>query len=169
MVTIVKFRETPKYRCPVKLDDDNGNKLEQLGIPSDRRDILRRDVNLVGEYGPATYKDLVWVGQISEVFMESWVLNANGKALRRGNRKDLLQVAQVQISIGQLLPVYQGNITLDMETTFRSEIGRQIKGLAVYRCAEWVKWYKKSLVPGTRRVTETTSYRNFYYHTRPTI
>ena len=40
IVTIVKFYKTPKYRYPVKLDNDNGNKLGQLGILSDRQDIL---------------------------------------------------------------------------------------------------------------------------------
>ncbi|KAI1471055.1 uncharacterized protein F4812DRAFT_467258 [Daldinia caldariorum] len=144
MVMLVKFTETPKYRCPIKINDvdDDGNKLEELGIPSDRRQIAYQDVCLDEPFGPAHYQGLTWVGQITEAFMEIWIRD-NGKAIQYGDREDLLSMAQVHVSFEGIFPSgYFEGITLDLEM-FRSTLREQLKELASCRCRELVGRYKK--------------------------
>lgn len=94
-VTIVKFEESPPYRSP-RLFNDDGEELspEELGIPEDRFTILEDDFALGGQFGPATYRNLTWVGHISQVLMEHWVPDANGKAVRDGNSEDLCKLVK---------------------------------------------------------------------------
>ncbi|THC94127.1 hypothetical protein EYZ11_006376 [Aspergillus tanneri] len=149
MVTIVKFCETPSYRCPFPRDPIYGDDeeeldtLQALGIPSDVREILKKDVVFEGEYGPATYKRLTWVGKISEVWMETWVRGADGKAVQRGIAEDLMQADQVQLDFGDLLPHgYPQTITIDLEQ-FRSILKDSICKMAVNRCMDAIKDYKE--------------------------
>jgi len=146
-VVLVKFVEVPMYRCPVAKDQDP----EELGIPLDRREIRMEDVALDKEYGPATYKGLRWVGEITEANMETWVRNANGEAVKWGNRKDLLRAAQAQISMDFLPPGYLPVITLNLDD-FRDLLKAKIKELATERCKEAVIQYKKRMgeEPGDR-------------------
>ncbi|KAL7621358.1 hypothetical protein AAE478_008679 [Parahypoxylon ruwenzoriense] len=159
MVTIVKFYETPSYRCPFPKDpiyNDNGEELdtlETLGIPPDTGDILGEDVVFEGEYGPATYKTLTWVGEISEIWMETWVPGADGKALQRGIAEDLIRADQIQLDFGDLLPHgYPQAITIDLGQ-FRSGLKDCIREMVVARCVEAVEDYKKRMA--TDEVTET--------------
>ena len=109
MVVLIKFCEVPRYRCPVLFDQDP----EELGIPLNLQAITQAEVTMEGQLGPATYKGLQWVGKISEVFMEIWVKDGDGRAVRQGNREDLLQVGQFQLSFGNILPPgYPQTITL---------------------------------------------------------
>jgi hypothetical protein len=62
-----------------------------------------KDVILEGDYGPATYIGLKWVQQISEVWMETWVRDTDGRAVQRGNRIDLMQANQVELEFGDFL------------------------------------------------------------------
>jgi hypothetical protein len=112
MVVLIKFCEVPRYRCPVLFDQNP----EELGIPLNLEAIKAAEVTMEGQLGPATYKGLQWVGKISEVFMEIWVKDGDGRAVRQGNREDLLQVGQFQLSFGNILPPgYPQTITLPLD------------------------------------------------------
>jgi hypothetical protein len=52
MVKLIKIHETPRYDCPIPIDQDP----EQLGIPSNKQEIIQGDIILGGQLGPATYK-----------------------------------------------------------------------------------------------------------------
>jgi hypothetical protein len=81
---------------------------------------------------------------MSSKFIEFWVRGADGKAMRQGNRKHLLQDANVQIPLQDFLPpAYDGTITLDLEE-FRELLPLAIKELAVFRCQTLVREYKKA-------------------------
>jgi hypothetical protein len=83
MFILVKFKETPNYRCPVR--DLDGEDFEQLGFPK-ATELRTSNFSLVGDYGPAMYKGLVWVGQISAAFMEIWKRDPITRlATRKGN------------------------------------------------------------------------------------
>jgi hypothetical protein len=81
---LASLEETPKYRCPVRgLNDEDS---EQLGFPG-ATELKTFDFSLEGEYGPATYKGFIWVGQISAAFMEIWKKDPmTGLATRNGSR-----------------------------------------------------------------------------------
>jgi hypothetical protein len=137
MVTIVRFCETPRYHRPLPIFDETGEELdprEAAGIPSDFTAICEEDVILEGDYGPATYKGLRWVGQISDVWMETWVRDTHGKAIQRGNRIDLMHTNQVKLEFGDFLPPgYPQMIMVGLEA-FRSTLQRSIQDLTVSRC-----------------------------------
>jgi hypothetical protein len=85
LVMLVKFTETPSYRCPARNLGDH--ELEQLEFP-EPADIQVTNFNSGGEYGPVTYKGLQWAGVISEAFIELWTRNpATGKATKVGRRR----------------------------------------------------------------------------------
>ena len=69
MAVLIKFEETPRYRCLIPRDIDNKD-FKQLGIPQEEEEIYTKDCTLEEEYGPVTYKGFTWVGKISTVFME---------------------------------------------------------------------------------------------------
>ncbi|XXG96008.1 hypothetical protein Hte_002285 [Hypoxylon texense] len=145
MVMLVKFTETPKYCCPINIGDvnDDGNKLEALNIPSDRRQIVYENVCLEGPFGPAHYRGFTWVGEITEASMEIWIRDENDKAIQYGDRQNLLSMAQVHVLFEGIFPSgYFEGITLDSEI-FRSKLREEIKELASWRCRELVRKYKK--------------------------
>ena len=147
MVTMVKFLETPQYRRPIEFDDDDDeDKLEALGIPINMQDIKQADVTMVQQSGPATYQGYQWVGQITEIFMENWIRDNNGSAIKHDNRRNILQTAgKINIPVGSFLPAgYPQTIVLD-SNYFRSKLSHKIKELAVNRCREWVKEYTKRM------------------------
>lgn len=84
LVILAKYSETPSYRSPVRdLSDEN---IQHLGFPA-ASELSESSFTLEGEYGPATYKGLVWVGRISEAFLEVWKRNLEtGLAERVGDR-----------------------------------------------------------------------------------
>jgi hypothetical protein len=88
----------------------------------------------------ATYKGHKWVGKISEVFMETWVQDAGGRAVRQGNG---VQAGQLQLSFGDILPPdYPHTITLDLDE-FHNGLKERIQQLAAHRCREMVsEWVK---------------------------
>jgi hypothetical protein len=146
MVTIVRFRETPRYHCPLPIYNETGEEeldpRKILGIPSDFEAIRQKDVILEGDYGPATYKGLRWVEQISEGWMETWVRDTNGKAIQRGNRIDLLHANQVELEFDFLPPGYLQTIKIDLEE-FRLNLQRSIRKMAVSRCRKALHTYLK--------------------------
>ena len=140
-MVLVKFVEDPEYSCPLTKDQNP----EELGIPSDLEEIQPKDMMLRGEYGPAYYKELRWAGEITEVAMETWVRDAGGRAVKRGNRRHLLQGARAQISMGDFLPPgYPRTISLDLDR-FRRLLKKKIQALAAKRCKEAVIQYRKRM------------------------
>ena len=141
MVVIVKFGESPKYRCPGSFDQE----LEDQGL-SEGLAVKPKDIILRGDYGPATYNNLVWVGNITEIFMENWIRGPNGKAKKQGSRKDLLRDAEVQILPRDFLdlPDCRGSITINL-TKFRSGLKDSIRRLAAYRCNRFIIDYMKRM------------------------
>jgi hypothetical protein len=137
---LVKFVEVPGYRCPLTKDQDP----EELEIPSDLQEILPEDIALDGEYGPATYKGLRWAGEITEANMETWVRSADGEAVKRGNRRNLMQGAHTQIDMDFLPPGYPQTISLDLDR-FRRLLRKKIQELAAERCKEAVIKYRKRM------------------------
>ncbi|KAE8446627.1 hypothetical protein EG329_011820 [Mollisiaceae sp. DMI_Dod_QoI] len=134
------FCESPQYRCPIPTTQDP----QELGISLDILAIKTEEVTMEGQLGPATYKGYKWVGKISEVFMEIWVQDASGKAVRQDNREDLLQAGQLQLSFGDILPPgYPQTITLDLDE-FHNVLKEEIQELAAHRCREMViEWVKR--------------------------
>ncbi|KAI1766381.1 hypothetical protein GGR53DRAFT_464448 [Hypoxylon sp. FL1150] len=105
-VLLVKLTETPSYRTPVKLDgqDDGDTAMPGIELPPGE------------QLGLVTYRGHSWFGQITEVFMETWILDKKGKAVQATyeGRKDLLSGTHVDISFGDILPPgYFQTITLD--------------------------------------------------------
>jgi hypothetical protein len=157
MVTIAWFCETPRYRCPFPIYDETGEELdprEIAGMPSDFRDIRAKDVILEGDYGPATYVGLRWVGQISEVWMETWVrdTDTHGDAMQRGNRVDLMHANQVELEFGDFLPPgYPQTITINLEE-FRLTLQDSIREITVVRCVHAIRDYMKrhGVIPDDR-------------------
>jgi len=146
MVTIVGFCETPRYHCPLPIFDETGEELdprEAVGIPSDLTAICEKNVILEGDYGPATYKGLRWVGQISEGWMETWVRDIHGKVIQRSNRVDLLHANKVELDFGDFLPPsYPQTITINLED-FRLTLQRSIRKVAASRCKNALHTYLK--------------------------
>jgi hypothetical protein len=135
MAVLVKFIETPAYKCPVSFDQD----LEELGIPSKPTEVRSRDVVANGDFGPIFYRDQQWVGQISEAFMEVWKRDAN-TAKRQGDRIDLFDTAEhsIQFELSSFLtldPQNDRTISLDLDQ-FRIALKDEIKDLAVQRWQE---------------------------------
>ena len=144
MVILVKFGEVPRYHCPVSSDQNP----EELGISLKGEEIEEAEVTMLGQLGPATYKGLQWVGKISEVFMETWVQDGEGRAVQQGNREDLLQVGAVQLSFGNILPPgYPQMITLPLDD-FHVLLERKMRELAAFRCREMVAAWLKRLGDG---------------------
>jgi hypothetical protein len=144
-VTIVRFCETPRYCRPLPIYDETGEELDLLkvpGIPSDFKAIRQKDVILEGDYGPATYKGLRWVEQISEVWMETWVRDTYGKAIQRSNRIDLLHANQAELEFDFLPPGYLQTITINLEE-FRLTLQRSIREIAASRCKDALYAYLK--------------------------
>jgi hypothetical protein len=81
---LAKLEESPDYRCPVRhLDDED---FEQLEFP-EGSELRTLDFNLEGEHGPVIYKGLVWVGRISNAYMEVWKRDpVTNLAARNGDR-----------------------------------------------------------------------------------
>jgi hypothetical protein len=139
MVTIVQFCETPRYHCPLPKELDPR---EVLGIPSDFKAIQQKDVILEEDYGPATYKGLRWVEQISEDWMETWVRDTHGKAIQRGNRIDLMHANQVELEFNFLPPGYPQMIMIDLKK-FRLTLQHAIRKMAASRCRNALYTYLK--------------------------
>jgi hypothetical protein len=146
MVTVVRFCETPQYRCPLPIFDETGEESdprEAVGIPSDFTAIRKKDVILEGDYGPATYKGLRWTGQISEGWIETWGRNTDGRAVLLGKPIDLLQANQAQLEFGDFLPSgYLQTITIDLEQ-FRLALQDSIRENTVSRCRDALYAYLK--------------------------
>jgi hypothetical protein len=84
VLVLVKFEESPDYRCPVHHLDDKD--FERLEFP-EGSELRALDFNLEGEHGPVTYKGLVWVGHISNAYMEVWKRDpVTNLAARNGDR-----------------------------------------------------------------------------------
>ena len=140
-VILIKIKETPRYKCPISLDDD----LNQLGIPLTEVDVLSSDVICTGEYGPATYRGKTWVGQISEVIMEVWKRDINGLA-KKSKEKNLLDDTHHSIQF-QLIEFLNQRITVNLKE-FHDCFKDDIKELAVDRCRTLIKEYKKRMGEG---------------------
>jgi hypothetical protein len=84
MVVLMSFQETPDYRNPLR---NLGNKdFEQLGFP-EAEELKTSMFSLAGDHGPAIYKGLAWVGQISTAVVEIWKRNpTTGLATQVGDR-----------------------------------------------------------------------------------
>jgi hypothetical protein len=89
---LIKLRE---YRCPIlnrdKEDLDLGEESEvkesDFVLDGTR---LKSSMSGAGSswFGPAKYKGLKWVGEISEMFLEAWIKDpVTGSAIRKGNRE----------------------------------------------------------------------------------
>jgi hypothetical protein len=145
-VTIVRFCETPRYCRPLPIYDETGEELDPrkvLGIPLDFKAIRQKDVTLEGDYGPASYKGLRWVEQISEVWMETWVRDIHDKAIQCSNRIDLLRANKVELEFGDFVPPgYPQTITINLEE-FRLNLQRSIQEMAVARCRKALRDYLK--------------------------
>jgi hypothetical protein len=145
-VTIVVFRETQRYHCPLPIYDETGEESdprEVVGIPSDFRAIHEKDVILEGDFGPATYKGLRWTEQISEGWMETWVRDMHGEVIQSSNRVDLLHANQVELEFGDFLPPsYPQTITVNLEG-FRLTLRDRIQEMATARCRRALHAYLK--------------------------
>ncbi|KAH0541714.1 hypothetical protein FGG08_003806 [Glutinoglossum americanum] len=139
---LVKFEESPNYRCPVHdLDDEELGRLE---FPKGS-EVRALNFNLEGEYGPVIYKGLVWVGRISTAYMEVWKRDPVTKLATRNedriNLHTLADLPQLKFQLSDFLDVAPENErTISFEwDDYRSLIKHKIKQLAVYRCQEMLK------------------------------
>jgi hypothetical protein len=147
MAVLVKFTETPAYKCPVSFYQD----LEELNIPSMPGEVRGRDVVANGDFGPIFYRDQQWVGHISEAFMEVWKRDIN-TAKRQGDRIDLFDTARhsVQFELSSFLildPQNDRTISLDLDQ-FRISLKKEIKELAVQRCRQMLRLRAKRMGEG---------------------
>jgi len=115
-------------------------------MPLEVQDIDAALFNSQTQFGPVTYNGLTWVGEISTVSMEFWVRGADGKAIRRGNRRNLLRGSTIRISPQDFLPpMYhnRGPIILHLDR-FRDLLAARVETMACDRCGELVEAYLKS-------------------------
>jgi hypothetical protein len=146
MAVLVKFTETPAYKCPVSFDQD----LEELCIPSMPAEVRSRDVVANGDFGPIFYRDQQWVGHISGAFMEVWKRDTNtDTAKRQGDRIDLFDTAQhsIQFELSSFLtldPQNDRTISLDLDQ-FHIALKDEIKELAVHRCRQMLRLRAKRM------------------------
>ncbi|KAI9770442.1 MAG: hypothetical protein M1840_003328 [Geoglossum simile] len=137
VLVLANIQETPKYRCPVRHFDDEDFK--QLGFP-EFTELRASDFNLEDEYGPATYKGLVWVGKISAASIEIWKRDAvTGLATRNGSPIDLLGTTVPPPVKFQLADFLDINLESDRTIHFNLDdykilIRGRIKALALFRC-----------------------------------
>ena len=91
------------------------------------------------------YRGHKFVGEISEVFIETWVQDKSRKAVRKGNRENLLRTSQLQLSFGDILPTgYPQTMTLDLDA-FHNGLKEAIEKLAANRCREVViEWLRRN-------------------------
>ncbi|KIW25488.1 uncharacterized protein PV07_08654 [Cladophialophora immunda] len=141
MVVLINVTESPKYRCPLAVDLDLCDKLE---IPRVVSQITEGDFSLDGEYGPVTHKGYQWVGEISEVFLEVWTLDPQGKEpMRReqgGGRMFLIPPtdASPQLELADFLFPDQPQKTSFDWDKFRQDLKACLRSQAVERCREWL-------------------------------
>jgi hypothetical protein len=64
--SLAKFTESPLYRNPSSKQE--GPAMQSLDLP-DSSEVQLSSFDLRGEFGPAYFKELLWVGQIT-AFME---------------------------------------------------------------------------------------------------
>ena len=83
IVMLVKLYEDPPYNCPTY--DLTDKEFDALQFPP-KKEINMQSFAVDGQYGPATYKGLTWVGSISG-FIEIWgVEGASRSACRISDR-----------------------------------------------------------------------------------
>ncbi|KAI9773366.1 MAG: hypothetical protein M1840_007581 [Geoglossum simile] len=136
VVVLAKFEETPAYRCPTR--DFNDEDFERLESPP-ALELDGSSIRLDGEYGPAIYKGLAWVGRISTAFMEVWKRDpVTGLATQNGDRIDICTPTdppQLQFRLSDFLDITPEN---ERTISFRWDnflffLQDSIKELAVLR------------------------------------
>ncbi|PUU81780.1 hypothetical protein B9Z19DRAFT_970611 [Tuber borchii] len=142
LVMLVKLEENPPYVCPVK--DLTDEEFEHLKFP-DRKSINVKTFTLEGDYGPATYMGLAWVGEISG-FLEVWERDKiSGMAqITAAGRINLFDLLNTQSSLFTLrdfmeLPVEGDHKVLINWDDYFSNLGINICELAAYRCRRMLK------------------------------
>ncbi|KAI9773285.1 MAG: hypothetical protein M1839_002145 [Geoglossum umbratile] len=142
ILVLAKIEETPSYHCPVRdLDDED---FERLGFLK-ATELKTSMFGLDGEYGPATYKGFIWVGEISAAFMEVWKKDPlTGLATRNGSRINLLTAAnppQLEFQLSDFLAIDPENErTISFPWgDYQRLIRNKIKGLAMLRCQEMMR------------------------------
>ncbi|PUU78187.1 hypothetical protein B9Z19DRAFT_1127233 [Tuber borchii] len=143
IVMLIKLQEDPSYSCPTR--DLTDSEFKALGFP------LKEEINeecfvVTGEYGPARYKDLIWVGGITG-FVELWGIDeASGVASAKGDpgRINLLNADKCRESIDK--HVSMSNFVAGNEDpihfnwgTYLKNLKRFIKQLAASRCRTTLK------------------------------
>lgn len=153
MFVLVDFQETPDYHNPLcNLSDKY---FEQLGFP-EAEELKTSMFGLAGDYGPAMYKGLAWVGQISTAVVEIWKRNPTTRlATQVGDRvvsyyyrqqrfmltsilQDLLtpMKPQIEFQLSEILDIAPAdNRTIHFGwDDYQHQIKDKIQGLAVFRC-----------------------------------
>ncbi|KIW77022.1 hypothetical protein Z517_09468 [Fonsecaea pedrosoi CBS 271.37] len=144
MAVLINITESPAYRCPLDFDLDI---CDELNIPRDSpRQIKEGDFSLQGEYGPVEFKGYQWVGQISEVYLETWTRNPRtGQPRRRGGRMSLLPPANEspQFRLSDLVPVDDPQMTSVDWEELQTELKDCLQLQAAKRCRAWIKESRK--------------------------
>ncbi|OAG34061.1 hypothetical protein AYO21_11781 [Fonsecaea monophora] len=144
MAVLINITESPAYRCPLDFDLDI---CDELNIPRDSpRQIKEGDFSLQGDYGPVEFKGYQWVGQISEVYLETWTRNPRtGQPRRRGGRMSLLPPANEspQFRLSDLVPVDDPQMTTVDWEELQTELKDCLQLQAAKRCRAWIKECRK--------------------------
>jgi hypothetical protein len=165
MAVLAKITEDPAYQCPISPDDD----LDQLEISSDPEEVRDEDVVVQDQYGPAFYKRHKSVGQISEIYLETWVRDNNGTARQRGHRRSLLPPAnpQIRIPLGDFLtipPGHNGTVSFEL-ADFRILLQDSSQQLAAFRYRQMLRMRAEQV--GRDRLTQSISHRSSIYLAYP--
>jgi len=119
----------------------------ERGIPLDPITILPEEfavIQLRKQLGPATYKGLTWVGRIGKISMTVWAQDEDGRAIRQGSVKNLMEGDKLEIHVGDFLPPpYNGTISVDL-SEFRELLASKIGAQALFRCQCAVEEYNKA-------------------------
>jgi hypothetical protein len=145
MVVMVNISESPKYKYPLAFDLYNR---DTRNIPRDYAEILERDFIYEGDYGPIKYKGHQWAGRISEVTMETWVINpANNEPQRKGKRTQILPPTHEspQLHLGDFLDIgpHDPQMTSFDWDILRNDLKKAIRQLAAGRCHAWLRQSRK--------------------------
>ncbi|KAL9124004.1 MAG: hypothetical protein Q9217_006623 [Psora testacea] len=101
LVVLANVEELPPYKDPIRHLSDT--EFAQLELP-DSAEIEGSNFSMQGEYGPAVYKGLCWVGRIASVSLEIWRRDSvTGLARRHSDRIDLRNGRPFSLNLSELL------------------------------------------------------------------
>jgi hypothetical protein len=156
---LVKIVEDPKYKCPLSkhMTDEE---IERKGL---RKQVNAGDFTSGSKYGPISYKKYQWVGNIREIYMEVWKLNATTSEPEQvGTRRVIHPIPTDRpIQLDDILPNSilsemhggSGSLTINWDE-FAERLEKSIRRMARERYGDW--WHDCAKIRGENQKEDPT-------------